>query len=630
VLSDAQVAAWDAVRTHYTRMYSEPGYTDLNAVERINDPQEVSDLAAFFFWGGWLSAANRPDCDYSYTHNWPYDPEAGNTPTAEVLIWSTVSIFILFLGLMTTLFVYGQFQEEDDNDRQSLTTEDLENDIVRPTQPECYKFFVLAMVAFVIQTFAGIACAIDFVRPMGITVCGIIPFTVFRSYHTVFQIYWFFVSWVGATIFFLPRFSKIPVGQEFLIELLYKGCALVAAGGVFGIPLGQMGILKDDMAYYFGSQGWEYMELGRVFQDLLLAGFVLWIAILFRGVSPHLTSQRMWSPPAWLFYGSMVMVAFLFFSLKVTPKTNFVISDFWRWMVVHMWVEVTFEVFTTVIVSFLLTEMGLITRKAAERSTFIAVMLFFLTATIGIGHNFYWIAKPTGVIALGSAFSTTQVLPLILLTLEAWKNMQERLKAESEQKKGKQTYVMREVWLFLLGINFWNVFGAGVMGSLVNLPIVNYFLHSTYITGAHAHGAMFGVKGNVALASILYCAQHMLKKEDWSPALLRTSFWCLNGGMAMMMFMDLFPTGLYQLYIVMKYSFWQARSYELTNGVVFQFLAKMRAAGGHVFVWGGLLPLAYFIFSRSLSLKPVTKDKNKRGYTSWWHVEDQGDKVHAQ
>merc|ERR1712000_373318 len=253
---------------------------------------------------------------------------------------------------------------------------------------------------------------------------------------------------VGTTIFFLPRFSKEPAGQGLLIELLFLGCAIVAVGGTVGIPLGQTGYLQGEMAYYFGSQGWEFMELGRVFQDLLLAGFVIWIIILFRGVSPYITWKTVWSPPAWLFYGSMVMVMFLFFSLKVTPKTNFIISDFWRWMVVHMWVEVTFEVFTTVIVSFLYTEMGLISVKQAERATYIAVMLFFLTATIGVGHNFYWIAKPTCVIALGSTFSTTQVLPLILLTLDAWKMTQESAYAEMQQKRGAQKHVMKEVWLF--------------------------------------------------------------------------------------------------------------------------------------------------------------------------------------
>jgi nitric oxide reductase subunit B len=523
--------------------------------------------------------------------------------------------------------VYGQAKGEPVQAAQSLTTQDLESGVVRPTQRATYKFFVLAMLAFAIQTFAGIACAIDFVRPLGFSFCSVIPFSVFRSYHTVFQIYWFFVAWVGTTVFFLPRISPAPVLQGFLIELLFAGCAVVAAGGVVGIPLGQMGILKGEAAYYFGSQGWEFMELGRFFQDLLLAGFVLWIIIMARGVFPYLTWKNVWSPPAWLFYGSMVMVAFLFFSFKVTPRTNFIISDFWRWMVVHMWVEVTFEIFTTVVVAFLYTEMGLVSAKQAESATYIAVMLFFLTATIGVGHNFYWIAKPTGVIALGSTFSTTQVLPLILLTLDAWKKTQERARAEAQQQEGTQKYVMREVWLFLLGVNFWNVWGAGVLGSFINLPIVNYFEHSTYLTGNHAHAAMFGVKGNVALAGMLFCVQHVVATEYWSPKLVRVSFWCLNGGIALMMFLTLFPSGLYQMFMNLKYGLWYARSQEIRDGAIFQAVLKGRAVGGHVFVWGGLLPLVYFVVEGVGHRKPTTPGtETEKKYRSAWalgkeHVE---------
>ncbi len=629
VLNDAQVTAWKEVAGFYKKYFQG---AQLHRIEQIRNSKDVEDLAAFFFWGGWLCAAQRPGEEYSYTHNWPYDPLAGNYPTTAVVLWSLISIMVLFIGISITFFIYGQFkdeveEEEDERDWQPLTTQDLESKVVRPTQRACYKFFVLSMIGFVIQTFAGIACSIDFVRPWGFSLCSVIPFTVFRSYHTTFQIFWFFVGWVGTTIFFLPRFYKQePVGQSALIELLFAGCAVVAAGGTFGIPLGQTGYLQGGMAYFFGSQGWEFLELGRIWQDLLLAGFCLWVLILFRGVQPYLTWKTVWSTPAWLFYGSSVMVGFLFFSSKMTPKSNFIIADFWRWMVVHMWVEVTFEVFTTVVVAYLYREMGIISRAKAERATYIAVMLFFLTAVIGVGHNFYWIAKPTGVIAFGSVFSTTQVFPLILLTLDAWKHMQMTELAEEGIGKGKQQNVMGEVWLFLLGVNFWNVAGAGLLGSLVNLPIINYYNHATYLTGNHAHGAMFGVKGNIALGSILFSVQHLVDKEHWSPGLVRMSFWCLQGGIGLMMFLSMFPLGMYQFYTAIKYGLWYARSSALIQGEVFQTLAKARSVGGHFFGWGGLLPLAYFVISRWFYLRPVTPIKGDEEHTSSWLT----DKVHAE
>ncbi len=622
-LNTAQIKAFEDLIVHYTKMFSDPEYPEFFQSDYITDPQDIRALTAFFFWGGWVSAANRPGEVYSYTHNWPYDPDAGNGPTSATYIWSVVSILGLFLGIGVVLYVYGQMKALNSNPfdgdgETSLTTHDLENGRVRPTQKATYKFFALAMILFGLQVLAGIISAFDFVRPFGIFLGDIIPFTVARSYHTLFQIFWFFMCWVGYTIFFLPRLSRVPPRQKFLINLLFTLCIVVGIGALVGIYLGQTGIITGDLAYWLGSQGWEFMELGRLFQIILLAAFAIWILIIYRGVKPWLTRKNMWSVPAWLLYGSGVMVFFLFFGLFVSPETNFAIADYWRWMVVHMWVEVTFEVFTTVIVAYMLVQMGLITRIMAERVIFLAVMLFFITATIGISHNFYWIAKPTGIIALGSVFSTLQVLPLLLLTLDAWRMRQEGGRARENRLQGKQTVVMEGVWLFILAVNFWNVFGAGVFGSLINLPIVNYFEHSTYLTGNHAHAAMFGVKGNIALAGLLFCCQHLFKKSSWNPKLVRTAFWSLNIGIAMMMFLDLFPVGIYQLVIVLQEGFWYARSQEVVQGAVFQTLTYFRSLGGAVFVIGGVAPLIWFVLSRGRRIVAEVKEGEGADYEKDW------------
>jgi nitric oxide reductase subunit B len=605
-LNDAQVFAIQELNVHYTRMFMDPEYKHLFQTGYITDPEDIRALTAFFYWGGWVAAANRPGEVYSYTHNWPYDPDAGNYPTSAVYIWSILSIFALFLGIGAVLYVYGQMKdlggEPFDGTGTSLTTSDLENEYVRPTQRATYKFFALAMILFGLQILAGIIGASDFIRPFGIFLGDLVPFTVARSYHTLFQIFWFFMCWVGYTIFFLPRLSKVPPGQKFLINLLFVGCLIVGAGALVGIYLGQTGVLTGSTAYWFGSQGWEFMELGRAFQFILLGGFALWIFIIYRGVRTWLTKRNMWSVPAWLLYGSGIMVGFLFFGIFVSPETNFAIADYWRWMVVHMWVEVTFEVFTTVIVAYMLVQMGLVTRLMAERIIFLAVMLFLITATIGISHNFYWIAKPTGIIALGSVFSTLQVLPLLLLTLDAWRMRQEGDRAQEYRSQGKQMFVMEGAWMFILAVNFWNIFGAGVFGSLVNLPIVNYFEHATYMTGNHAHAAMFGVKGNIALAGMLFCCQHLFHKSSWNAKLVRTSFWSLNIGLGLMMFLDLFPVGVYQVVIVLQEGLWYARSVDVVRGSVFVTLTYFRMIGGGVFVLGGLLPLIWFILSRGFSL----------------------------
>lgn len=611
-LNSAQIAAFEEVAKHYWRMFNDPDYPELFQTGYLTDTQDIRDLSAFFYWGAWVASANRPGENYSYTHNWPFDPDVGNTPTPATYLWSIISILALFLGIGLVLYIYGQMKSAqydpfEGSSERSLTTYDLENGYVRRTQHATYKFFALAMLVFGLQVLAGILAATDFVRPFGLFLGDILPFTVLRSYHTLFQIYWFFMCWVGYTIFFLPRLAPVPKGQKFLIDLLFTCCSIVGAGAILGIYAGQTGILTGKAAYWFGSQGWEFMELGRAFQILLLVAFSIWILIIYRGIRPWLTAKNLWSVPAWLLYGSGVMVFFLFFGLFVAPDTNFAVADFWRWMVVHMWVEVTFEVFTTVIVAYMLVQMGLITRIMAERVVFLAVMLFLLTATVGVAHNFYWIAKPTGIIAFGSVFSTLQVLPLLLLTLDAWRMRQEKNRALEFYNAGKQQFMMNEVWYFVLAVNFWNVFGAGVFGSMINLPIINYFEHSTYLTGNHAHAAMFGVKGNIALGGMLFCCQHLFDTKSWNPKLIRMSFWSLNIGIGMMMFLDLLPVGIYQLIIVLQDGLWYARSQEIIQGPVFQTLTVFRSFGGTVFAVGGAIPIIWFVISRGLRMKKEIK-----------------------
>lgn len=610
-IGEARIHAYERLQAHYAKVFTDPGYPGYIRLGHLLSSDDIRSLSAFLFWGAWATAADRPGERHSYTHNWPYDPAAGNTPTADTYLWSIASILVLFLGIGLVLYVYGQmkviFPEgfgDGGKDASLLTTPDLERGVVRTTQKATYNFFALAIVSFGLQIVAGILCATDFVRPYGLYLGDVIPFSVARSYHTLFQIFWFFMCWVGYTLFFLPRFSPVPRGQRALINVLFGLCLLVAIGSLIGIYLGQTGRLTGEAAYWLGSQGWEYMEFGRACQILLLAAFSLWIFIIYRAVKPWLTRKNLWSVPAWLLYGSGIMVFFLFFGLFVAPKTNFAVADFWRWMVVHMWVEVTFEVFTTVIVAYMLAQMNFINRVMAERTIFLAVMMFLFTATLGVAHNFYWIGKPTGNIALGSVFSTLQVLPLLLLTLDAWEIRQKGAQAGAHLASGKQGVLMGEVWLFILAVNFWNVFGAGVLGSLINLPIVNYFEHGTYLTNNHAHAAMFGVKGNIALGGMLFCCQHLFPRARWNARLVRLSFWSLNIGLALMMFLDLFPVGVYQLVATFEHGFWYARSVEIVGGTVFRTLTAFRSLGGAVFVLGGLLPLMWFVLSRAGSMLP--------------------------
>ena len=274
-----------------------------------------------------------------------------------------------------------------------------------------------------------------------------------------------------------------------------------------------------------------------------------------------------------------------------------------------MWAEAFFEVFTTVLIGYFMVMMGLVSRQAAIRVIYLATLLFLGSGLLGISHNFYWNAKPVFTMALGSVFSTLQVVPLVLLTLEAWrfsklpKILEHNNKTNGEPGK---RFGFSELFLFLLGVNFWNFFGAGVMGFIINLPIANYYEHGTYLTVNHGHAALMGVYGNLALAAVLFCSQLLIKADAWKPKTIKAIFWSINIGLLLMVLMDLFPAGVWQFKAVADNGLWFARSNQFIGSTGFRALTWMRIAGGAIFTLGGLFPVVWFIIKSGKRLKEKT------------------------
>ncbi|HQW01796.1 MAG TPA: cbb3-type cytochrome c oxidase subunit I, partial [Saprospiraceae bacterium] len=337
---------------------------------------------------------------------------------------------------------------------------------------------------------------------------------------------------------------------------------------------------------------------------LLMGIFILWGIVVYRGIKPSLIKHEPWNLPNWIMY-SVIGIPLLFLSGFVAkPETNFVIADFWRWMVIHMWVEAFFEVFITVIVSYLMVLMGLVSRQAAIRVVYFATILFLGTGLLGISHNFYWNAKPVATMALGSIFSTLQFVPLILLTVEAWrfKNMP-KLTVGDVAYKNLGEFGFTEVFLFLIAVNFWNFFGAGVLGIIINLPIMNYFEHGTYLTINHAHAALMGVYGNISLAAFLFASKLLIKPGNWNKQIIKVSFWCINSGLMLMVLLDLFPAGAIQFKAVVDQGLWFGRSAEFIEGDIFKSFTWLRGIGATVFYAGGVIPLVWFVITRMNSIK---------------------------
>jgi nitric oxide reductase subunit B len=618
VLTDAQAFASGKLVNFYIDKFTNPANPGaFKPMGYLKNEAEIKSLTAFFFWGAWVCGSERPGEIYSYTHNWPFDPVAGNTPSSAVIIWSIIGSLGLILGLGLVMFYHGKLEKLDDQAythkaEPFMTRGDIRDFRPDKVQRSTYKFFYTAILLFGIQILAGILTVHDFVgfvNYFGFDISVPLPITVTRSWHVQLSILWISACWIGASFFVMSLIHpQQKASQVTLINTIFWITVLMVGGSFAGMLLGPHGFFPKAW-YWIGHQGWEYVEIGKVYQIMLGMIFILWAITLYRGLKPAMKLKQPWALPNWLVYATFSIIFLLISGFIATPKTNFVIADFWRWMVVHMWAEAFFEVFTTVLIGYFMVLMGLVSRQAVIRVIYLATLLFLGSGLLGISHNFYWNAKPVFTMALGSVFSTLQVIPLVLLTLEAWRFSKLPRILEAQQKTKGDTEKMfgfAEVFLFLIAVNFWNFFGAGVLGFIINLPIANYYEHGTYLTVNHGHAALMGVYGNLAIAAILFCCQLLFKASSWKPKLLRTAFWSINIGLLLMVFLDLFPAGILQFNTVTEKGLWFARSATFVEGSAFQSLTWMRMVGGAVFTLGGVIPLIWFITGSKNKLK----DKN--------------------
>jgi nitric oxide reductase subunit B len=623
-LSDAQVYAVNELVKYYSDKFTNPAAVGaFKPAGYITKPDEIKSLTAFFFWGAWVCGVERPGEHYSYTHNWPYDPAAGNTPSSAVILWSIIGSLGLLFGLGLVLFYHGKLEKLDDNAYTNKAQLFMTRGEIQKFQPDAiqkstYKFFYVAILLFAIQVLAGILTVHDFVglvNYFGFNISELLPITVTRSWHVQLSILWISACWIGASFFMMslvsPQQSK---SQVTLINTIFWLTVLLVAGSFAGIFLGPKGIIVKYW-YWLGHQGWEYVEMGKLWQIILAVVFIIWAITLYRGIKPVMKLKQPWALPNWLVYTTFSIILLFISGFIATPKTNFVIADFWRWMVVHMWAEAFFEVFTTVLIGYFMVVMGLVSKQAVIRVIYLATLLFLGSGLLGISHNFYWNGKPVFTMALGSVFSTLQVIPLVLLTLEAYRfsKLPRILENENGVKNDlSKRFGFSEVFLFLVGVNFWNFFGAGVLGFIINLPIANYYEHGTYLTVNHAHAALMGVYGNLALATILFCCQLLFKADWWKPRVIKTAFWSINIGLLLMVLLDLFPAGIYQIKTVTENGLWYARSSTFIESTGFQTLTWFRIVGGALFTVGGVIPLVWFITSSRKGLKKINPGINSQ------------------
>ena len=579
----AQTAAYAIVSDYYTKILSEgneelripvglvPNAPDAAGSGWHSDKALTRQLGDYFTWTACTSAANRPGLDYSYTNNWPGDELAGNAPASGVVIWSAASIGALLLMLGIILVLYRKYKlESEETDLLKLTR--VEDISVTSSQIKTGKFFVVVAALFMVQALVGVLTAHYFVEAtfFGIPISQILPYQLTRTWHLQIAIFWIATGWIGGGIFIARMVGgKEPKHQGLLVDILFWAVVAVAVGSLVGEFLGIHNLIGDKW-FLFGNQGWEYLELGRIWQVLLAVGLAIWLFIMYRAIRYQLKREAGASSLTHLLlYASISIPLFYASAFMMYPDTSFVIADFWRWFVVHLWVESFFEFFATVVTAFLLVNLGLVTKESATRAIHFTLILVFGAGLIGIWHHYYWIGASQGRMAASAVFSAIEVIPLTLLVFDAVTNHELR-------RKLGQNYQYRSAVEFLISAAFWNFVGAGVLGFLINPPIISYYEHGTYLTATHGHAAMFGTYGMLSLGFMIFALRTIVKPEAWNEKRVSLSCKLLNLGLVLMLVLNLLPVGFLQLKASYEYGTWFARSWEFVGSPTITALSWAR------------------------------------------------------
>jgi nitric oxide reductase subunit B len=595
IYTPAQVHAFEQLRSHYAEFFGEPTTKYGLRPNAIRDPEQIRQLTAFFSWSAWASSALRPGELYSYTNNWPPEPLVENRATADAIVWSVLSLIALLggIGLLFAAFGRWNFLGWHGREQQTVSFRPPNQVLLTPAQRACAWFFLVMGLLFLLQTLVGAASQhyrAEISNFFGIDLARLLPFNIARTWHLQLAIFWVSTSYLAAGIFLAPMIAgREPRGQHFLAYGLLGALTIVVFGSLFGEYAGIEGWFQNAWLW-FGNQGFEYLDLGRFWQILLTVGLFFWVIILFRGLRGRLHGEHMGNMPWLFFFSALSLPAFYGVGLLAHPGSHFTTTDFWRFWVVHLWVEDFLELFTTIMVAYVFVLLGVVHERIALTMIYLDMLLYSAGGVIGTMHHVYFSGEPSIHMALGAFFSAAEVIPLTLLTLEAWTFLQ--LGAQQETKS-KTSFPHYWAVMFLAAVGFWNFLGAGIFGFLINLPIVSYYEIGTALTPNHAHAAMMGVYGMLSVGLALFCLRYIIPEERWSDRAAKISFWSLNLGLAWMVFANLFPLGVLQLYHSIAYGYYDARSLKFVGNPTNSLIEWLRLPGDTVFIFGGTLPVIY-------------------------------------
>ncbi|OBG44626.1 nitric oxide reductase [Mycolicibacterium fortuitum] len=592
--TDRQAEAFDRITQHYAEFFGEDSTKHGLLPRLITDPAEIHDLTAFFAWTAWASAADRPGHNYSYTNNWPSEPRVDNGPTAQLIVWSTLSLIMLLGGTGIMFAVYGRWSQKigwHSAEAPMLSFRQPGEVPLTRAQRSTIWFFAIVSLLFLAQALLGGAVQhyrADLSNFFGLDLAAILPYNLARTWHLQLALLWTAAAFLAGGIFLTPFISRRePRRQHWLSYGLLGAVVIVVVGSLITEALSIYGIVPSGSLF---SQQWEYLDLPRLWQILLIVGMFLWIAIIWRGMRARLKTESKLNMPWVFFFSGLAIPMFYAVGLLAGSDTHLTVADFWRFWVVHLWVEDFLELFTTVMVAYIFVMLGVVSQRIALGVIFLDVILYSAGGVIGTMHHLYFSGTPVEHMALGAFFSAAEVIPLTFLTVEAWAFLQ----LGSRQTTGDaKPFPHRWAVMFLVAVGFWNFVGAGIFGFLINLPIVSYYQIGTALTANHAHAAMMGVYGMLAVGLAMFAFRYVIPADKWPEKWARVSFWCLNIGLAWMVFASLLPLGVLQLYHSVNEGYFEARSLGYITQPGNAVLEWLRLPGDLIFIIGGVVPFVW-------------------------------------
>jgi len=590
-VSNERARAVEAVAAHFESLFgNDAGTSELRIKYAMPDnalpaSDDRAALAAFFFWSSWSAATDRPGKQgVSYTSNWPHEPLVGNTMTDGSAIWTLVSIILLIAGIAAMVLWHSANPEGETPTPPAA--DPLLQLVATPSMKATRKYFFVVIGLILVQIGMGAITAHYAVEGrsfFGLPLAQLLPYTVSRSIHTQFGVFWIATAWLATGLYIAPLLAgHEPKLQKLGVDALFYALLLIVVGSTACGWLGSLAHAGFHFDFWLGAQGLEYTNMGRIWQILLFVGLLFWLLLLGRALWPALKRpSETRGLIAMVFLSATCIGAFYATSLTWGQHTHYSMIEYWRWWLVHLWVEGFFEVFATAVVALIFTRLGLVAARSANRAIVAETIVFLFGGILGTLHHLYWTGTPTSVIAVGAVFSALEVVPLALLGLEGWHNYQ-------RSKAAPWVAAYRWPILCFVAVGFWNTVGAGLLGFTINPPAALYYVQGLNLTPAHGHAALFGVYGMLGIGLMLFCLRGLFDRQRHADGLLAWSFWSLNIGLAMMVFMSLVPAGIYQAAGSISRGLWYARSPDVVHSKLMETLVWLRVPGDIVFAAGGI------------------------------------------